>query len=258
MRLIITIIAAMILTTLLAAADLAPPPASHDSAQSVVDTPITPPPSSRFALYVDRLEINDGHLHDTLDVMFAANGNSLAGFDLKLAASSDLIEVLDIQPGEIYDSCQWEYFYAGPVRNLGDKSDYPPVLWQAVALAEAVPDQERPECYGFDRPASLLRIIVAGATREILEDTTIPLFFFWEDCTDNTISGKSGDTIFVSASVYDYFGDELPDPKNLFPTRRGSPQQCISPEQSGRILREVDLHNGGITFRYVFDTTAAD
>ncbi len=240
-----------------------PPEVALDTAQQPEITSGQPasdtlaPAPYRFALHIERIEINDGHLNDTLDIMFESNGHTLAGFDLKLGVASNLIDILDILPGEIYDSCRWEYFFSGPSRNPAPSPDNPPVLWQAVALAEAVPDKQRPACYGFDRPASLLRVIVAGASREIFTDTTVPIFFFWEDCTDNTISGTSGDTIFVSGAVYDYVGDELPEPKGLFPSRRGAPQQCISPAQAGRILRDLELHNGGVTFRFVFDTTTA-
>ncbi len=235
---------------------VAPQAATPDS--GVVAAHATEPTAqagrSRFALYIERLRIGDGHLYDTIDVLLESNGHTMAGFDLKIAVASDLVEIADIIPGVIYDSCRWEFFHAGPVRDIESKADYPPVLWQIVALAEAVPDQVRPRCYGLDRTASLLRIVFAGASREILTDTAVPLFFFWEDCTDNTISGRTGDTMFVSAAIFDYIGDQLPESRGLFPTRRGTPQQCISPAQAGRILRELDLHNGGVRFRFAADT----
>ncbi|RKX25594.1 MAG: hypothetical protein DRP47_09560 [Candidatus Zixiibacteriota bacterium] len=197
---------------------------------------------------IERLTVEDSRLNDTLLVMLKSTGAPVAGFDFKFGIDNPMVDIVEILPGEIYDSCRWEYFTARQI-NTANREDYPPILWQTVALAEMVSDTVRPLCFGFDREASLLKLVVSN--EHILEqpDTTVPVFFFWEDCTDNTISGQTGNILLISRQVFDYFGQKPKQGSRLFPTRTGAPNQCIDPARENHPRRRIDYHNGGIKFR---------
>ncbi|MFZ5981386.1 MAG: hypothetical protein ACOYVF_12215, partial [Candidatus Zixiibacteriota bacterium] len=152
-----------------------------DNPDSAADA--TPP---RYIVRMDRLEVDNMQVFDTLEITVESFGNLIAGFDLKIGTNSSYVEILDILPGEVNDSCGWEYFNAKEI-NKSDQT-YPCQLWQAVAIAKISPDTTLPTCFGFERTASLLKVIVAGEPRTYIPDTVAPIFFFWEDCGDNSLS----------------------------------------------------------------------
>ncbi|MBN1212899.1 MAG: hypothetical protein JXA92_10010 [candidate division Zixibacteria bacterium] len=211
------------------------------------DTTSTEPP--RYIIRIDRLEIDNMKLRDTLLITVETFGCTVAGFDLKFGTASPFISIESVLPGEINDSCDWEYFKAVPVTVPGDDMNYPSELWQAVALAKITPDTTKPVCFGFERKASLLKLVVSNDHVLQTPDTTAPIFFFWEDCSDNSLSDATGGSMIISNKVFDYFGSEMSDNRQLFPTRRGAPRQCISPNALNKPLRLIDFHNGGILFR---------
>jgi len=211
------------------------------------DTVSSEPP--RYIIRIDRLEIDDMKLRDTLLITVETFGRTVAGFDLKIGSASPFINIERVLPGEINDSCDWEYFKAIPVAIPGDDMNYPSELWQAVALAKITPDTTEPVCFGFEREASLLKLVVANDHVLQTPDTTAPIFFFWEDCSDNSLSDATGSSMIISNKVFDYFGSEMSDSRQLFPTRRGAPRQCISPNAPNKPLRLIDFHNGGVLFR---------
>ncbi|MEA3297783.1 MAG: hypothetical protein U9R56_07960, partial [candidate division Zixibacteria bacterium] len=202
----------------------------------------------RYVLSIERMTVTTMKVCDTLDVYLESFGKPIAGFDLKLATASHLISILDVLPGEIYDSCSWEFFNARQV-NTSRWENYPPFLWQAVALAETVPDGKQPVCLGFDRKTSLIRLVVSSEHIPLVSDTTVAVFFFWEDCSDNTLSNATGDTLAMSVQVFDYFEADDYERKSIFPTRRGTPRQCIDPATVNKPLRLIEFHNGGVEFR---------
>ena len=79
---------------------------------------------------------------------------SLAAFDLKIGTSADFFGIVDILPGEICDSCNWDFFN---VRRIESKTpNSPGLLWQIVALSDMISDSTVSRCYGLNRPAYLL------------------------------------------------------------------------------------------------------
>ena len=130
-----------------------------------------------FIVRIDRLVVDDMKLLDTLDVVVESFGNGFAGAVLKLGASSRFIEILEVLPGEICDSCRWEFFRAFEV-NTADKPGFPSMLWQVTALAKMSPDSSRPFCYGFAGPGSLLRMVVSSEHVAQVPDTMASVFFF--------------------------------------------------------------------------------
>lgn len=204
--------------------------------------------STRYIVSIQRVIVTDMRIDDTLVISLNSFGNPLAGFELKFAVESPFIYIDTVLPGEIYDSCNWEFFNARQI-DTPNKEDYPPVIWQAVALADMMPDTDRPVCFSFEREASLVKLVVSSEHVARIPDTVAPIFFFWEDCSDNTIAGISGDTLAVSAKVFDYYNVEYTEKQKLFPTRTGAPEQCIDPTARNKPRRQIEFHNGGVEFK---------
>lgn len=214
------------------------------------------PDSARIILRIERSDHALGRFTDTIDVSLQSTGQLMAGFDLKVATSNQYVAILNILPGEIYDSCEWDYFSARPLQRIG-KEGYPASLWQTVGMAEGITDSARPRCFGLDRPASLVRVVISNA--HILEqvDTITAIYFFWEDCTDNVVSSATGERLYISNNVLDYFpvSDEMHS--GSFPTRHGAPKECMKPGAINPALRRVEFHNGGVQFTLPADSRGA-
>ena len=183
----------------------------------------------------------------------------MAAFDLRLALESRFVEILEILPGEILDSCSWEYFNAR-AEDESVRENYPRSLWHVVALAELIPDETRPHCYGIGRRASLLRLVVSSEHVDLAPDGTAAIFFFWERCSDNSIAGVTGNVLSVSAKLYDYFPVSDYESDALVPTRLGTPEQCIDPSVQNPLRRRIEFHNGGVEFlmQLMPDSTHSD
>ncbi|MBU0983610.1 MAG: hypothetical protein KKA42_07055, partial [candidate division Zixibacteria bacterium] len=181
-----------------------------------------------YVIRIDRATVGDMALDDTLDVVLESYGAAFAGFVLKVATASPYVDIIEILKGEIPDSCGWELFNPRKVHGLVQDGD-PLTVWQVTGLAKTTPDNRRPTCIGFDRPASLLRMVVTSAHALQIPDTSAPIFFYWEDCRDNVVSDSLGDKLVVSANVIDYFPVAQDFQRDGFPTRFGTPSQCIKP-----------------------------
>jgi len=201
-----------------------------------------------YTVTIEQLLVDDMRVNDTLSVFLRTDGVPLAGFDLKLATVGDFFQIVEVLPGEIHDSCNWEFFNAR--RAQGVAVDGKPVsIWQTVALAEMLSGKGGPACFGLEREASLLKLVVTSEFGSLVPDTALPIFFIWEDCSDNTISGKGGDTLALSRRVIDYYQSEAHITGNPFPTVTGAPRDCIKAGTINRPQRRVDFINGGIEFR---------
>jgi len=164
---------------------------SSDTVDSAAtDTVVVRAQTRNLILSIDRSTSETGSFNDYLDIKLDSHGEPIAGLDIKIACNSELIDIIDIEPGELFDSCGWEFFQARPARSSGQPGR-PVTVWQAVALAETVPDSIRPECLSLDRETSLLRVLLTTEHAGIVPDTTIPVYFFWEDCSDNTLSNAT-------------------------------------------------------------------
>ena len=96
----------------------------------------------------------------------------------------------------------------------------------------------------------LLKIVVANAQPgQPVPDTTAPIFFYWESCTDNVLSDASGNSMLVSDQVFDYLGSDVTGGGEVFPTRTGAPHQCVKPSAVNTPTRAIEFHNGGILFK---------
>ncbi len=245
------ILAHLCITILLATAAVLAQPADStrtDSLQPVPDTSSLSVDASPYQVRIGQILVTDMRLHDTLDVTFNSHGRAVGGFDLKIGIDNPAIDILDVLPGRMYDSCRWEYFTARRLETP-PREGTPRQIWQVVALSQVIPDSIQPICFAADSDISVLRLIVSNEHQAATDDATIPIFFFWEDCTDNSISDRSGNQTFISRRVHDYTG-RLPDSSApLFPSRFGAPLQCVNPAVRFPMKRLIDFHNGAIEFR---------
>ena len=203
----------------------------------------------RLIVRVDRREIKNRKIMDTLDISLETFRFPVAGFDLKIACNSPYVSIVGIIPGKVLDSCRWDYFTARRL-NTQSKFNYPLTLWKAVGLAQMPTDTSRPICFGLDSAASLVRLIVSNQHVLQMPETTAAIFFFWEQCTDNVISGISGEHLALSSNVADYYPVDLLDSENLFPTHRGAPRQCVSLSALNPPKKCIEFQNGGVSFGY--------
>ncbi len=218
---------------------------------SIAEDPVAAVPP-RMIVTTQRLLIGDGTVADTLLISLQPFAQKIAGFDLKIAITSEAIDIADVLPGEIPDSCGWEMFDARSSRMAGQEG-YPRQLWQAIALAETVPRPGRSTCRGLDREASLIRVVLVSNPLVPTPDTTVPIFFFWEDCGDNTIADATGSVLAMSSQLYDVFPTAGFDDIATFPTRLGAPRHCVDPASLNKPIRMIEFRNGGVEFRYGAD-----
>jgi len=211
-------------------------PTSKDSVNTI---------NNPMMVSIERKTITGLNKNDTIMVILSSPFYKLAGFDLKIATNNDFFKIIDILPGEIYDSCQWDFFKARKLKTT-DKENYPRDIWKIVALAEMFSDTAKPLCYGLSYPASLAKLVFTSNLISQIPDTIIPVFFFWEYCSDNTIAGVSGDTLFLSSEVVEFYKPDIKIKGNPFPTLKGSPKSCIKAGFKNRPLRLIKFQNGGI------------
>jgi len=204
--------------------------------------------SSHVLVRIQRLKVTGRPVSDTVLVTLQTSARQIGGFDLKIAATSPYVRIVSILKGEILDSCRWEYFSAKEMP-VADVTGRPRSIWQAVALAQTIGDAKKPKCFGFDREASILKIVVSNSHVLQMPDTTAALFFWWEDCTDNVLSGDSGEQLFMSLNILDYYPVDLAETEGVFPNHKGALRQCVSPRSANKPKRLVVFHNGGVEWR---------
>lgn len=233
------------------------PPASTTvttkSRHSVADTLGVAPAdsvddSSHVLVRIQRLKVIDRPVSDTLLVTLQTSKRTIAGFDLKIGSVSPYMRIVNILQGEVEDSCRWEYFSAKELPARATPGE-PRSVWQAVALAQTVGDPKKPKCYGFGREASILKVVVSNSHVLQMPETTAALFFWWEDCTDNVLSGSSGEQLFMSLNVLDYYPVDIAETEGVFPNHLGALRQCVSPRSANRPKRLVVFHNGGVEWK---------
>jgi hypothetical protein len=203
--------------------------------------------TSRIILRIEPRTVSGRRINDTLDIRIESFGSTIAAFDLKFGTSNPYMNIVDVLPGRIIDSCKWEFFNAREVGSAG-AANRPRQLWHAVGLAKMFGDSALPACYGFDVPASVARIVVSNEHVLQMPETSAAIFFFWETCTDNCLSGISGRSMVISSSVLDFFPVEFPDLQSALPSRKGAPNQCIIPGKPNPPKRRIEFHNGGIKY----------
>jgi len=215
-----------------AAADLF----SEDSTKT--DTPY-------YKITIESESYSFEQLIDTVDIDIESAGKPIGGVDIKIGFDSPALEILEIIPGEIPDSCRWKFFNTRDM-SIMTSGDAPLGVWQILAMAEFGADTVCSLCYGFDRRASIAKLIVHVDSSQIdLEtDSLLQIFFYWQDCGDNTVTDVSGDSLFLSLNL----ANEK-DTLRALPSRIGAPASCINPKAVNKPVRGVGFESGGVVIK---------
>jgi len=197
--------------------------------------------------------------HVKVPVTVTNGTEEMGGFDFLIAYDASALTFMGAEPGQLLEDCGWEYFTYryGPMGNCGDAC--PSGLLRIIAIAETNNGPFHPSCYGppdtDQYELAKMRFLVTND--RTFECTYVPIRFFWMDCGDNTISSKTGDTLYVSDHVYDFEGTEVTDATYGFPTYFGIQEECfdssqwyIDPETGDTVYKVpqpfIDFYNGGI------------
>jgi hypothetical protein len=184
----------------------------------------------------------------------------MGGFDFLIAYDASAIAAMSATPGQLLEDCGWEYFEYryGPFGNCGDAC--PSGMMRIVAIAEMNNGMNHPSCFGppcpDTDPFELAEIKFLVTDDRTFECQYVPIYFFWIDCGDNTISNILGDLLYLDRRIYTYDGvvlwDEeddvnFPEGARPWPGPMGAPDFCLAAEEGKPMPRRIiDFHNGGI------------
>ena len=196
----------------------------------------------RISIHISSIDSLRSGQFDTLDIAIESVDHVVAGFSLKIASTNEQLEVVQIVQGTLLDSCGWELFSASP---LAQDDNRPTAVWRISGLAKMSADTVEPDCLASGRRVSIAKVIVTSSHSSDIS-TPMPVFFFWEDCRDNTVSDKGGRQLYVSDRVLDYVPIDYPESQKPFPNRTGAPPSCVSPKSTNAPKRQIEFHNGGV------------
>ncbi|MBU8932546.1 MAG: T9SS type A sorting domain-containing protein [candidate division Zixibacteria bacterium] len=184
--------------------------------------------------------------------------NEMGGFDFLVQYDASALTFQSAELGALLDTsgCAWEYFTYryGPNGNCGPAA-CPSGFVRMIGIAETNNGANHPECFsGTDGQLVSMNFLVTND--RTYECQYIPIRWSWYDCGDNTISSKSGDTLFMSRYVFDYYFDGedpgwIPIHETLiseFPTNNGAQEECLiggGPDKPYP-LTLIDFYNGGV------------
>ncbi len=197
----------------------------------------------------------------------------MGGFDFLIWYDASALTFLEAVEGQMLIDCKWEYFTYrfGPNGNCGPGA-CPTGILRVVAIAETNNGAYHPDCFtndGIHTTSPQLFVLRFLVTNDrTFECQYIPIKFIWYDCGDNTISSKSGDTLFISRYVWEQpFDTSLPPYRidmlgdSTYPTFYGAQYDCIPEDPDtvwivqngdtvGFFVKEpqpqIDFLNGGI------------
>jgi hypothetical protein len=173
------------------------------------------------------------------------------------------------EEGQMHIDCKWEYFtYRFGFNGNCGPGACPTGVLRVVAIAERNNGAYHPDCFtndGIHTTSPQLFVLHFLVTDDrTFECSYVPIKFIWYDCGDNTISSKSGDTLFISRYVWELPFDTLLPPYRIdemgdgtYPTFFGAQADCMDPDgftidpQTGDTIwkvpePQIDFKNGGI------------
>ncbi len=196
----------------------------------------------------------------TIDSLYNLPDGGMGGYDFLIAFDASALALQAVIPGPpFYDpvpnGCGWEYFIYrfGPCGSCA--SGCPTGMVRVFGLAETNNGPNHPDCFEPDpQPATLFTLDFLVTNDRTFECQYIPIYFFWCDCADNTISDSTGNHLYLDEIIYDFEGrliwdedddDEFPEDARI--PWVGAPDYCIDPDPGKPTpIRCLDFWNGGI------------
>ncbi|MCK4460260.1 MAG: T9SS type A sorting domain-containing protein [candidate division Zixibacteria bacterium] len=181
---------------------------------------------------------------------------AMGGFNFLIAYDASALAFTEATPGQLLADCEWEYFTYryGVDGNCGDAC--PSGLLRIFAIAETNNGPNHPSCYGPPdyEPHELAKIRFLVTNDRTFECMYVPIYFFWTDCGDNTVSSVDGENLYIDHAIYDSWesliwdeedDDEFPEDERL--PHVGAPDYCINPDPDKPTpIRYIDFMFGGI------------
>ena len=193
----------------------------------------------------------------------------MGGYDFLIHYDASALTFLMAEEGQMLIDCKWEYFtYRFGFNGNCGPGACPTGVLRVVAIAETNNGVYHPDCFtndGIHTTSPQLFVLHFLVTDDrTFECQYIPIKFIWYDCGDNTISSKSGDTLFISRYVWELPFDTTLPPYRIdmlgdgtYPTFFGAQADCmdtagfiIDPQTGDTIWKvpepQIDFKNGGI------------
>ena len=183
------------------------------------------------------------------------SGLGLGGFDFLIAYDNSALSLQTVvsDSSPLYSQCKWEYFTFRFGANGNCGASCLSGLVRVVGLGETNNGAAHPLCYSDNFSNStieMFRMKFLVSNNRTLECTFVPIRFFWNDCSDNTLSSSNGSALHLAKAVYNYSDSKvtLDSTPPAFPGYDGVPTAaCIPDPQFGRVIDQmVAFHNGGL------------
>ena len=176
----------------------------------------------------------------------------IGGYSLLITYDPSVLSLSSVSEGEFNTQCGWEYFEYrfGASGNCGGNA-CPSGKVKFVAIAEMNNGDAHPACFQLN-PAALATLRFLVTNDRTFECQYVPIRFCWYDCTDNVLSDITGDTLYMSSSVNDYFANgvyyDITNITAQFPTLYGANTSCDIDLGDGKPdpIRCINFFNGGI------------
>jgi hypothetical protein len=163
----------------------------------------------------------------------------MGGFDFLIAYDASALAFMEATPGQLLEDCEWEYFTYryGVEGNCGDAC--PSGLLRIIAIAETNNGPNHPACYGppDTDPHELASLRFFVTNDRTYECQYVPIYFFWDDCNDNSISSVDGEVLYIDLAIFDFEGNLIwnEDDDDEFPEDAripfvGAPDYCLNPD----------------------------
>jgi hypothetical protein len=199
--------------------------------------------------------VYQGH-YTTISITHENNILEMGGFDFLIAYDASALTFTEATPGQLLEDCDWEYFTYryGIHGNCGDAC--PSGLLRIVAIADIDDGPHHPSCYGAPDcdPHQIAELTFYVTNDRTFQCQFVPIYFFWDDCGDNSVSNIAGDTLFIDSIIYDFeeniIWDESDDdqfPEDARIPFVGAPDYCLNddPEKPSPV-RIICFINGGV------------
>ncbi len=181
----------------------------------------------------------------------------IGGYDFLIQYPYNALTFVRAIEATHFQNCDWEYFtYRYNSTNCLDTSSLM-ITIRIVAIAETNNGPYQPSC-SMDSTGHLFTLDFLVSDNRELEGDSVAVEFLWCDCGDNTISGKTGDSLFISRSVYSsFYHVDISDSNSVYPSLFGAQNSDCMSTPDRQVVRQIDFHNGGMYIQFAgnFDGT---
>ena len=212
-------------------------------------------PSITSAAQISISRIDNALTGQTKTLTISADSivNDISGFNLTIAHEGMQATVYDINSGDIFDSCGWEYFSYRRISAdtvLTYFPEYPVNLINIVGLA-SLSGNPSTSCNLSSATLAELDIQLSRNHQGHFPGELIRYSFFWRDCNDNVLTSVSGDTLFTAESLFaDYSAvDPIQQVTYAFPGY-GIPDPSCPNLQGKEVLSNIKFVNSAIIWDY--------